>query len=106
MLFFLPFFGQKANGSVQGVHLLSLAEIAPYLKSLYFVVVICIIVLGVLTLALQNCEKRFWAINKSKMSLFLNSFGAVLFVVSLQPYAATMLLVILAIKVLLLINKQ
>lgn len=106
VLFFLPFFGQKANGSVQGVPLLSLAEIAPYLKSLYFVVVICIIVFGVLTLALQNCEKRFWAINKSKMSLFLNSFGAVLFVVSLQPYAATMLLVILAIKVLLLINKQ
>ena len=65
VLFFLPFFGQKANGSVQGVPLLSLAEIAPYLKSLYFVVVICIIVFGVLTLALQNCEKRFWAIKKS-----------------------------------------
>jgi len=104
MLLFLPFFGQKTDGIAQGVSLLSLTEVASYLKVVYYVFVIGIILSGILTLALQNCEKRFWVQNKSKISLFLNSVGAVLFVISLQPYAATFLLIILAIKVLTLIK--
>ena len=35
MFFFLPFFGQKANGIVQEVSLLSLNGIATYLKTSY-----------------------------------------------------------------------
>ena len=106
MLIFLPFFGQEANGITQGVSLLYLAEISSYLKTLYFVTVFAIILVGILILALQNCEKRFWALTKNKISLFLNSVGAVLFVISLQPYSAVFLLTILAIKVLMLIKWQ
>ena len=106
MLLFLPFFGQRANGVAQGVSLLALSEIATYLKVFYYAIVSCIVATGVLTLALQNCGKRFWVKNKSKISLFLNAVGAVLFVISLQPYAATFLLIILAIKALMLIKWQ
>ena len=35
LLFFLPFFGQEANGAVQGVALPALTEIQVYLKILY-----------------------------------------------------------------------
>ena len=106
MFFFLPFFGQKVNAIVQEVSLLSLTEIAPYLRISYFVVVIGIIVSGILTLALQNCYQAFWVKNKSKISLALNAAGALLFIISSQPYAAAFLFIFLVIKVLMLVKWQ
>ena len=104
MFFFLPFFGQKADAIIQEVSLLSLTEIAPYLRTAYFVVVIGIITSGVITLALQNCYQAFWV--KSKISLALNAIGALLFIISSQPYAAAFLFIFLAIKVVMLIKWQ
>ena len=106
MFFFLPFFGQKADTSIQEVSLLFLTEIAPYLRTAYFVVIIGMIVSGVLTLALQNCYQAFWVNNKRKISLVLNAVGALLFIISLQPYAAAFLFIFLVIKVLMLIKWQ
>ena len=106
MFFFLPFFGQKADTIIQGVSLLSLTEIAPYLRTAYLVVVTGIIVSGILTLALQNCYQAFWVKNKSKISLALNAIGTLLFIISSQPYAAAFLFIFLAIKVLMLIKWQ
>ena len=104
MFFFLPFFGQTVDGILQEVSLLSLNEIAPYLRTAYFVVVIGIIIWGVLTLALQNCHQTFWVRNKSKITLVLNTVGALLFIISSQPYAAAFLFIFLVIKVLMLIK--
>ena len=106
MFFFLPFFGQKADAIIQEVSLLSLAEISSWLRMTYFVVVIGIIVLGILTLALQNCHQAFWMKNKSKISLVLNALGVFVFIISSQPYAAVFLFIFLAIKVLMLTKKQ
>lgn len=104
ILFFLPFFGQKVNGVIQEISLLSLTEISMYLKIAYYVVVIAIILSGILTLALQNCESVFFAKNKSTISFALNIFGLFLFIISLQPYVATLLFVLLVIKALMLIK--
>ena len=88
MLLFLPFFAQKVNGDLNEVSLLKLTEIAPYLKASYFTLVFGIIVFGVLTLTLQTLEKGFWVKIKNKISLGLTLMGTLLFVISLQPYAA------------------
>ena len=106
MFFFIPFFGQKTDGYVQAVSLASLMDIAPYLKATYFAVVIGIITIGILTLALQNYRGAFWVRNKCIISLVLNTIGALLFIISSQPYAATFLFIFLAIKVVMLIKKQ
>jgi hypothetical protein len=106
MLFFLPFFGQKMDGAVLEVSLLDITEIAPWLRIMYFAVVIGMLIWGILTLALQNCHEVFWIRNQGKLSLLLNAVGVLLFVVSLQPYAAILLFVYLAIKVLLLLKWQ
>ena len=105
MLFFVPFFGQKADSYVQAVPLLSLTGVAPYLKATYFAVVIGMIAFGILTLALQNYRGVFWLRNKSMISLALNAAGALLFIISSQPYTATFLFIFLAIKVVMLIKK-
>ena len=106
MFFFLPFFGQKADTIIQEVSLLFLTEIAPYLRTADLVVVIGIIVSGILTLALQNCYQAFWVKNKSKISLVVNAVGALLFIISSQPYAAAFLFIFLVIKVLMLVKWQ
>ncbi len=106
LLLFLPFFGQTVNQTLYEVSLLSLTEIAPYMKAAYVVVVIAMILFGLLTLVLQNCHAALWIQSKCKISLALTAIGALLFTVSLQPYAAVFLFVFFVIKVLLLIKWQ
>ncbi len=106
MFFFLPFFGQTTEGILQEVSLLALDEISPYLRISYFVVVIGIVLSGLLTLGLQNCNEAFWVRHKSKISLALNTVGALLFIISSQPYAAAFLFVLLVIKAVILIKGQ
>ena len=106
MFFFLPFFGQKANGVIQEVSLLSLNGIASYLRIVYYAIVISIAVYGILTLAFQNCQKLFWVQNREKISLILNAIAVLLFIISSQVYAGTFLFIFLVIKALMLIKWQ
>ena len=105
MFFFLPFFGEKTGGVIREVSLLALAGVSSWLRTAYFTVVILIILCGVLALALQNCRQAFWDRNKNQISLLLNTVGTLLFMISLQPYAAAFLFVFLAIKVFMLSKK-
>ena len=106
VFFFLPLFGQKVNGIIQEVSLLSLTGIASYLRIAYFVVAIGIAVFGILTLALQKCQQLFWVRNKNRISLILNAVGVTLFIISTQPYAAILLFVFLVIKGLMIIKSR
>lgn len=105
LLLFLPFFGQKSEGLVHAVSLLAFGDVQPYLRMAYFAFVCLVILLGVLTLALQNCRQRFWVHSKSLLSLVLSAVGVCLFTISQQPYAAVFVFVFLIIKAFLLIKK-
>ena len=106
MFFFLPFFGQKQNGIVQEVSLLSLNEITTYLKTAYYAIVISIAVYGIMTLTFQNFQKVFWTKNRDKISLILNVAAVLLFIISSQVYTGAFLFIFLVIKVLMLIKWQ
>ena len=98
MLLFLPFFAENRSGVFQSVSLIKLDGIQFYLKAAYFAVVIGSFIVGVLTLALQNCQRAFWLKSKTNISLLLGMASVLLFVVSSQPYAAVFAFVLLAIK--------
>ena len=102
MFLLLPLFGQRSVGMVQGVSLLSLAGIAPWLRTAYYVLVFGMVAVGVLTLVLRSGGIGFWTKNKRIISLLLNAAGEILFILARQPYAAVLLLVFLGIKALLL----
>lgn len=106
LLLFLPLFGQKAGAGVQGVSLLALTDIQPYLKGAYLAVVITMAVQGVLLLALQNCRRAGWTRSKTLLSLLLSIVGVCLFVISQQPYAAIFAFAFLVIKALVLIKRR
>ena len=106
LLLCLPFFGQKSDGVIREVPLLNLSEIQPYLKTAYFAFVCIMIVLGIMTLALQNCRQRLWTQSKNILSLALSAIGVCLFIISQQPYPAIFVFTFLIIKVLMLIKRQ
>ncbi len=105
MFLFLPLFGQTLNEKVQSISLLSLTQTTPLLLTGYYIIIVAIILCGVLTLLLQNCEHSFWVQNKSKISLFINLIATLLFIISSQPYAAVFLFVFLIIKALIIRKK-
>ena len=106
LLFFLPFFGQEADGVIREVSLLALSDIQPYLKAAYIAFAGIMVVLGIMTLALQNCRQRLWTHSKSILSLALSAVGVCLFIISQQPYAAVFVFAFLIIKTLMLIKWQ
>ena len=106
MLLFLPFFAEKEDGAIQSVSLIALDGVQPYLKIAYFAVVISSILMGILTLALQNCQWVAWVKSKTTVSLALGAIAVLLFMISSQPYVAVFAFVLLVIKALMLIKRQ
>ena len=104
--FFLPFFGQGADGGIQTVSLPGLTEISPWLRGTYVTVALALTAWGILTLVRRSCGGMRWMKRGNEVSLLLNAVGALLFIVSRQPYAAVFLFLFFVIKVLLLVKKQ
>lgn len=104
MFLFLPFFGQRVDGVIQEVSVLMLTEEEIYIKIPYLIIVFSMTVWGILMLALQDCQVSFWLQKKDKISLGLGAVGALLFMLSRQPYASAYLFLILVIQALMLIK--
>ena len=105
MLLFLPFFAEKADGIIRSVSLIYLDSVQLYLKIAYFAVVVSMIIMGILILALQNCQCVAWSKSKTTISLILGAITVLLFMISSQPYAAVFAFALLVIKVLTLIKR-
>ena len=105
MLLFLPFFSETANGLIQGVSLLTLVGVQPYLKVVYLIAVIALTTMGIVTLTLQNCQAKAWVNSKTTISLGLGVLLVLLFTISSQPYASVFTFFLLAIKTFLLIKR-
>jgi len=105
LLLFLPVMGQRGDGGVREVSLLSLTGVQPYLRAAYFVLVIGMILAGIFTFALQSRSSTLWIRSRRTVSVLWHIAGVILFTVSLQAYAAVFLFVLLAVKVLLLLKK-
>lgn len=104
MFFFFPFFGQKRDGVLEQVSLINFTECETYIKVPYIIGLIAIVLLGFLTLALQNYNNRIWLQNKSKISLLLSAMLTMFFIMSTEPYAAGFTFLFLIIKSIMLIK--
>ena len=103
---FLPLFAERGGESVREVSLLSLTGAAMYVRIPYFILVFALIAAGVVTLALQNGGAAFWLKHGYRISLALSAAAAVCFMMTLQPYAALLAFVFLAIKAIMLIKRR
>lgn len=106
LLLFLPLFGQDTAGTIQEVSLPALTAVRPYMKAVYWLDVLAMITMGIVTLALQNCRHRFWMQNKHILSIVLSVVSVCLFIISRQPYAAVFTFGFLIIKTVLLAKQR
>ena len=105
LLLFLPLFGQREAGIVRAVSLLTMTSTAHYIKAVFFTLIAMTILSGILLLALQNCHTARWLNVKDKFSIGLSTVNTLIFIATMQPYAAVFAFVFLAIKALLLIKR-
>lgn len=105
-LLFLPLFADRIGDDIREVSLLFLTNIATYLTISYFVVVFGMMASGIVVLATQNNERANFSKTAQILSIFINTLGVLLMIISLQPYAATFLFIFLIIKVLMLIKQR
>ena len=96
LFFFVPFFAERGE-VIKSVNLLALS-VSPYLKTAYFVLIIAVILLGVLTFIYGGAFAKY----KNIFSIILTSILLLLFILNLQPYAATLVFAFLLIKALIL----
>ena len=106
MLLILPLFAEKGDDMIRSVSMLKMADVPPYLSIAYFAIAIGLVIWGVLVLTLRSLRNELWQKSKRTVSLALNVAGVVLFIISLQPYAAVFMFLFLMIKLLLLRKRQ
>lgn len=105
LFLFLPLFRDGSGDAVvQSVSLISLVGVQGYLKTIYIIVITLSALLGATTLVLQNLDTPIFVKSKSIISLALGMGLVLLFMISMQPYAAVFAFAVWAIKVLLLIK--
>ena len=105
MLLFLPFFASRIGETVDSVSLLALTSVKIYIKISYFVLIFGAFAFGVVTLALQGCQNKFWQKNKALISVIISVALSLLFILTLQPYPAVFVLILLSIKASILMKK-
>lgn len=105
LLFVLPLFAVRDIEVISNSSLLSFFCTNLYLKTSYFTVTVLTVLFGIVTLALQNCEKSAWIRSKSIISISLSFVALLLFIVSSQPYAALFVLTLLSVKAILFIKR-
>ena len=106
LFLFLPLFSHKTQDGVEIYSLLTLKDIMPYVKILYFISVGCLILTGILTFALQGCTAVAWTKSKTKISLAFGVLATLLFMISAQPYASALAFCLLAVKGISLLKRQ
>ena len=106
MLLFLPIFADRRGDAVQSVSLLLLENLQPYVRIAFWAAVLGMSVFGICTLAFQNCQASLWIRYKHKYSLVLSAVSGLLFILSLQPYPAVLMFVLMGIKLMLLLPKR
>lgn len=106
LLLFLPFFAQQTESYVKEVSLLNFITAQPIIRVLCLFVVLGTVLFGILTLALQNCNKAFWVKCKSIISLLFSILAVTLFILCRQVYAAVFTFAFLIIKSILIYRRH
>jgi transcriptional regulator with XRE-family HTH domain len=105
LFLFFPLFGQTEGGVIRHVSLLSLTSISLHTKITYITLVSLTVLCGLATLALQGRQVRFWNWIKSGLSLLFCIFGVLVFILTREPYAASLIFLLLLIKGFLLLKR-
>ena len=105
ILLFIPMFGNGA-GAPSAVSLTALNGISAWIKVVFIVVIGLTVLNGLCGIVVSQLEKPVWNRHRVVTGLALSIVGAALFMITRQPYAGMIYLILLIVKGILLIRAQ
>lgn len=103
---FLPLYGKLKGKHIYAVNLLSFTDTTEINLTIYWVIFITIIFLGILQLILERFEKEPWKKLCAKCSFIIEIFAICFFAAAREPYVTTFMFLIFMIKVAALIKQN
>lgn len=105
MLIFLPLYPNTANSSVYSVNLLAYSEITGLNRLIYWILFFAIILSGVVNVALTQLKITKWQKVVTCCSMIFSTAAVIILGIAREPYAVTVVFVLLSIKALLLFKQ-
>ena len=97
ILLFIPAFG-NGSASSETVSLLGLSGIAPWLKTVFVVIIGITILNGICGVVIANFDKPVWNRHRLVTGVVLSILSVTVFIVTRQPYAGIVCFAFLVIK--------
>ena len=97
ILLFIPAFGNGPSSS-ETVSLLGLSGIAPWLKTVFVVIIGITILNGICGVVIANLNKPTWSRHRLVTGVVLSILSVTVFIVTRQPYAGIVCFAFLVIK--------
>ena len=97
ILLFIPAFG-NGSASSEAVSLLGLSGIAPWLKTVFVVIIGITILNGICGVVIANLNKPAWNRHRLVTGVVLSILSVTVFIVTRQPYAGIVCFAFLVIK--------
>lgn len=105
MLIFLPLYPDTVNSSVYSVNLLAYSEITGLNRIIYWILFSAIIISGIANVALTQLKITKGQKAVTCCSMIFSAFAVIILGIAREPYAVTVVFVLLAIKTLLLFKQ-
>ena len=106
LFLFLPLYSQKKGAFINSVNLFILNDITAWLKITYFTVIGLVILTGITELVFYIAKNKKLTDITQILSIAFGAAALFLFIISLEPYAATLAFILLAVKILLQFKKR
>ena len=97
LLLFLPVFGNGAD-SPASVTLFGITGLNPWIKTVFAVVISLTVLNGICGVVISHLDKPVWNRHRLVTGMVLSVTGAAIFILTRQPYAGILCLIMLVVK--------
>ena len=97
LLLFLPVFGNGAD-SPASVTLFGITGLSPWIKTVFAVVISLTVLNGICGVVISHLDKPVWNRHRLVTGMVLSVTGAAIFILTRQPYAGILCLIMLVVK--------
>ena len=104
LFIFLPLYGQKIGEKFYTLSLISCTDIGNTIKTIYFITLIFISIIGIVEIVYNFIDDKKIRIIVNIVSLIIQTIAILFFVMTRQPYATSIMFMILIIKMSLIIK--
>jgi transcriptional regulator with XRE-family HTH domain len=105
LLLFLPVFGNGAD-SPASVSLFEITGLSPWLRTVFAAVITVTVLNGICGVLISRLDKPVWNHHRLVTGMALSVIGTAVFIVTRQPYAGIICLVILVVKGWLIVKRK